>query len=136
MLTRGLNFDTLPTCDSYRYCAVTHLSLSRYSNTEYVKNKSPNRSKHSHSNLELEEHEEHTQKSEEHNMTCTLSFSICLSSWLTRASPGVCSFFFLFSFFVYLYICILLLFYINIVLSIISKKKKVNPEFLNRDSFL
>ena len=61
MPTRGLNFDILPTCDSYRYYAVTHLSLSCYSNTKYVKNKSPNRSKHSHSNLE---HEEHTQKSE------------------------------------------------------------------------
>ena len=49
------------TYDSHRYCAVTHLSLNRYSNTEYVKNKNPNRSKYSHSNLE---HEEHTQKSE------------------------------------------------------------------------
>ena len=31
-----------------------------------------------HSNLEHEGHEEHTQKSEEHNMTCALSFPICL----------------------------------------------------------
>ena len=61
MCTRGLNFDTLPTWDSHRYCAVTHLFLSRYSNTEYIKNKSPKKSKHTHSNLE---HEEHTQKSE------------------------------------------------------------------------
>ena len=63
MPTRGLNFDTLPTCDSHRYYTITHLSLSHYSNTKYVKNKNPNRSKHSHSNLE---HEEHTQKSKEH----------------------------------------------------------------------
>ena len=61
MPTRGLNFDILATCDSHRYYAVTHLSLSHYFNTEYVKNKNPNRWKHSHSNLE---HEEHTQKSE------------------------------------------------------------------------
>ena len=47
-----------------------------------------------HSNLE---HEEYTKKSEEHDMTCALSFPICLLSWLTRASPDVCSF---------LYICI------------------------------
>ena len=64
MPTRGFNFDTLPTCDSHRYCAITYLSFSRYSNTEYVKNKTPNGSKHSHSNLEHEEHEKHTQKSE------------------------------------------------------------------------
>ena len=64
MPTRCLNFDTLPTYDSHCYCVVTHLSLSYYSNTEYVKNKSPKRSKHSHSNLEHEEHEEHTQTSE------------------------------------------------------------------------
>ena len=44
---------TLSTCDSYHYCAVTHLSFRRYSNTEYVKNKSPNRSKHSHSQYSL-----------------------------------------------------------------------------------
>ena len=98
MPTRGLNFDTLATCDSHRYYAVTHLSLSHYFNTEYVKNKNPNRSKHSHSNLEHKEHEEHTQKSEEHNMTCTLSFPICLLSWLTRASPDVCSFLYIFIF--------------------------------------
>ena len=42
------------------------------------------------------------------------SFPICLLSWLTRASLGVCSL---------LYICIWLLFYINIVLSIILEKK-------------
>ena len=64
MPTYDLNFDILPTCDSYRYYAVTHLSLSRYSNTKYVKNKSSNRSKYSHSNLEHEEREEHNQKSE------------------------------------------------------------------------
>ena len=76
MPTRDLNFDTLSTYDSHRYSAVTHLSLSRYSNTEYVKNKNSNRSKHSHSNLEHvsqkkkkknlehEGHEEHIQKSE------------------------------------------------------------------------
>ena len=39
MPTRGLNFDTLPTCDSHRYCVVTHLSTFRYSNTENVKTK-------------------------------------------------------------------------------------------------
>ena len=61
MPTRGFNFDTLPTCDSHRYCAVTHLSTFRYSNKENVKNKTPNGSKHSQSNLE---HEEHIQKSE------------------------------------------------------------------------
>ena len=61
MPTRGFNFDTLPTCDSHRYYAVTHLSTFRYSNTENVINKTPNGSKHSHSNLE---HEEHTQKFE------------------------------------------------------------------------
>ena len=64
MLTRGLNFDTLPTCDSHRYYAVIYLSTFRYSNTENVKNKTPNGLKHSHSNLEHEEQEEHTQKSE------------------------------------------------------------------------
>ena len=64
MPTRGFNFDTLPTCDSYRYYAVTHLSPFRYSNTENVKSKTPNGSKHSQSNLEHGEHEEHIQKSE------------------------------------------------------------------------
>ena len=64
MSTCGFNFDTLPTCDSHRYCAVTHLSTFRYSNTENVKNKIPNGLKHSQSNLEHEEHEEHIQKSE------------------------------------------------------------------------
>ena len=64
MLTRDFNFDTLLTCDSHRYCAVTHLSTFRYSNTENVKKQTPNRSKHSQSNLEHEEHEEHIQKSE------------------------------------------------------------------------
>ena len=64
MPTHGFNFDTLPTCDSHRYCAVIHLSTFRYSNTENVKNKTPNGSKHSQSNLEHEEHEEHIQKSE------------------------------------------------------------------------
>ena len=63
MPTRGFNFDTLPTCDSHRYCAVTQLSSFCYSNTENVKNKTPNGSKHSHSNLEHEEHVEHTQNS-------------------------------------------------------------------------
>ena len=125
VLTRGLNFDTLPICDCHHYCAVTHLFLSRYFNTEYVKNKSPNKSKHSHSNLE---HEEHTQKSEEHNMTCTLSFPICLLSWLTKASPDVCSF---------LYICIFVYGYSFTLTQfcLLSQKKKkkkiVNPEFLN-----
>ena len=72
---------TLPTCGLpliwcvypwFKFWYFTHLwfppllcrnpSLpSRYSNIEYLKNKSPNRSKHSHSNLE---HEEHTKKSE------------------------------------------------------------------------
>ena len=47
MPTRGFNFDTLPTCDSHRYCAVTHLSTFRYSNKENVKSKTPNGSKHS-----------------------------------------------------------------------------------------
>ena len=64
MPTRGLNFDTLPICDSYCYYVITHLSLSRYSDTKYVKNKSSNKSKHSHSNLKHEQHEERTQKSE------------------------------------------------------------------------
>ena len=45
MPTRGLNFDTLPTCDSHRYPAVTHLSIFRYSNTKKVKNRTPNGSK-------------------------------------------------------------------------------------------
>ena len=49
----GLNFDTLPTCDSHYYYAVTHLSLLRYSNTEYAKNKSIFRSKHIHSQNSL-----------------------------------------------------------------------------------
>ena len=43
--TSGLNFDTLPTCDSHRYPAVTHLSNFRYSNTEKVKNRTPHESK-------------------------------------------------------------------------------------------
>ena len=56
----------------YKFSHFTHLWFSpllchnpplphRYSNTYYVKNKSPNRSKYSHSNLKHEEHEEHTQ---------------------------------------------------------------------------
>ena len=45
MPTRGLNFDTLPTCDYHRYPAVTHLSNFRYSNTKKVKNRTPNGSK-------------------------------------------------------------------------------------------
>ena len=61
MSTRCFNFDTLPTCDSHRYYVITHLSTFRYSNIENVINKIPNRSKHSHSKLE---HEEHTQKFE------------------------------------------------------------------------
>ena len=64
MPTRDFNFDTLPTCDSHYYCVVTHLSTFRYSNTENVKNKTLNGSKHSQSNLEHEEYEEHIQKSE------------------------------------------------------------------------
>ena len=50
------------------------------------------------------------------------SFPICLLSWLTRASLGVCSFLYI------LYICIWLLFYINIVLYIISEKNKRKSE--------
>ena len=45
MPTHGLNFDTLPTCDSHRYPAVTHLSNFRYSNTEKIKNRTPHGSK-------------------------------------------------------------------------------------------
>ena len=43
--TRGLNFDTLPTCDSHCYPAVTHLSHFRYYNIEKVKNRTPHGSK-------------------------------------------------------------------------------------------
>ena len=45
MPTRGLNFDTLLTCDSDRECSVTHLNVFRYSNTKLVKNTSQNGSK-------------------------------------------------------------------------------------------
>ena len=47
MSIRGFNFDTLFIYDFHHYYTVTHLSLDRYSNIEYVKNKTPNGSKHS-----------------------------------------------------------------------------------------
>ena len=45
MPTHGLNFDTLLTCDSDYKRSVTHLNISRYSNTKSVKNTSQNGSK-------------------------------------------------------------------------------------------
>ena len=53
MPTCGSNFDTLPTCDYHRLCAVYPPLPHRYSNIEICKNSLPSRSKHSHSQKSL-----------------------------------------------------------------------------------
>ena len=51
--------------DSHRYYIVTHLSTFCYSNTENVKTKTPNGSKHPHSNIEREKHTQKFEKLQE-----------------------------------------------------------------------
>ena len=61
MPTCGFNFDTLPTCDSHRYCVVTHLSTFRYSTTENVKKKKkPQRDQNTPHMKNIHKHKEHT----------------------------------------------------------------------------
>ena len=47
------NFDTLPTCNYHRLCAVYPPLPHHYSNIEICKNSLPSRSKHSHSQKSL-----------------------------------------------------------------------------------